>query len=121
VRYTHFIKSIVGAFILVPTVVLADEQAASVFVLANHVDENNQQIALSKYAEVDAKLNEFLSAQNLNVTSSFSATHSVPNFSNEFESNIAKLSTNDLIRIAMVIDPMVRGLQRLSRCQVFLF
>lgn len=97
-RCTHFIKSIVGAFILVPTVVLADEQAASVFVLANHVDQNNRQIALGKYAEVDTKLNEFLSAQNLNVTSSFSATHSVPNFSNEFVLQAirsANLSEND--------------------------
>ena len=73
--------SLVGALMLAPSLVWSDADASKVFLLANQSKASAQVTALEVYSTLDAKLSEFMGAQQLDTRSSLSTTKKVARFS----------------------------------------
>lgn len=74
--------SLLGVLMVVPNFAWSDADASKIFLLANHSTASVQVTALEVYSTLDAKLSEFMGAQQLDTRSSFNITKEVASFSN---------------------------------------
>jgi outer membrane protein OmpA-like peptidoglycan-associated protein len=75
------IKSLLGALMLAPSMAWSDADTSKIFLLATQSTASNQVTALEVYSRLDAKLSEFMGAQQLDTRSSFNTSNEVVSFS----------------------------------------
>ena len=73
--------SLLGALMLAPSMSWSDADKSKIFLLANQSTASAQVTALEVYSTLDAKLSEFMGAQQLDTRSSFNITKEVARFS----------------------------------------
>ena len=72
---------LLGALMLAPSLVWSDTDTSKVFLLANQTTTSTQVTASDVYTKLDAKLSEFMRAQQLDINSSLNTTKEVARFS----------------------------------------
>jgi outer membrane protein OmpA-like peptidoglycan-associated protein len=72
--------SLLGALMLAPNFAWSDADTSKIFLLANQSTAITQVTALEVYSTLDAKLSEFMRAQQLDTHSSFNVTREVTSF-----------------------------------------
>ena len=72
--------SLLGALMLAPSMSWSDADTSKIFLLANQSTASTQVTALEVYSTLDAKLSEFMRAQQLDTHSSFNITKEVTSF-----------------------------------------
>lgn len=72
--------SLLGALMLAPNFAWSDADTSKIFLLANQNSAITQVTALEMYSTLDAKLSEFMRAQQLDTHSSFNITKEVTSF-----------------------------------------
>ncbi|OAH08380.1 Outer membrane porin F precursor [Rhodobacteraceae bacterium SB2] len=72
--------SLLGALTLAPNFAWSDADTSKIFLLANQSTTSAEVTALKVYATLDAKLSEFMRAQQLDTHSSFNTKKEVTNF-----------------------------------------
>jgi outer membrane protein OmpA-like peptidoglycan-associated protein len=73
--------SLLGVLMLAPNYAWSDADASKIFLLANHSTASAEVTALEVYSTLDAKLSEFMGAQQLDTRSSFNITKDIARFS----------------------------------------
>ena len=73
--------SLLGALMLAPNFAWSDADTSKIFLLANQSTASAQVTALEVYSTLDAKLSEYMRAQQLDTRSSFNITKEVARFS----------------------------------------